>query len=70
MGMFQGVKPAGQPRTVRSNIARFANASNFPAEPKPEPLPEAKEAPWPAVLPTARREGAAGKNPFGGMKNG
>ncbi len=63
MAMFQGVKPAGQPRTVRSNIARFANASNFPAEPAPEKQPEAKEA-WPVTLPTARREGAAGKNPF------
>lgn len=63
MAMFQGVKPPGQPRTVRSNIARFANAGNFPAEPAPEKLPEAKEE-WPAVLPTARREGAAGKNPF------
>lgn len=64
MAMFQGVKPAGQPRTVRSNIAKYANASNFPAEPAPEKLPEAKEEEWPVVLPTARREGAAGKNPF------
>lgn len=63
MAMFQGVKPAGQPRTVRSNIAKYTNASNFPAEPMPQPEPQAKEE-WPVVLPTARREGAAGKNPF------
>jgi hypothetical protein len=67
--MFKGVKPAGQPRTVRSNIAQYNNASNFPAPAPLQEIPQAKEN-WPAVPPTPRREGAAAKNPFGGLKNG
>jgi hypothetical protein len=67
MSMFKGVQPAGQPRTVRSNIARFADQANFPAEPMPPALPEAKEN-WPAVAPTPRRAGGTDKNPFGGMR--
>lgn len=68
MTMFKGVKPAGQPRTVRSNIEQYNNSANFPAEPPHQEFPQVKDAQGPA--PTPRREGAAGKNPFGGLRNG
>ena len=63
MGMFKGVQPSGQPRTIRSIIEKTNDAKNFPNDAPPADLPQAKEQ-WPSVEPTPRREGAAGKNPF------
>jgi hypothetical protein len=64
--MFKSVKPAGQPRTVRSIIAAYNDASNFPPDLARQDLPEAKDIAAPA--PTARREGAAAKSPFRGIR--
>ncbi len=61
--MFKGVKPAGQPRTVRSIAESHSDAGNFPPDAAPEELPQAKEN-WPGPAPTPRREGAASKTPF------
>jgi hypothetical protein len=61
--MFKGVQPAGQPRTIRSIIAKYNDASNFPPDTAPEAPPQAKEN-WPGPAPTPRREGAASKTPF------
>lgn len=65
--MFKQPQPASQPPSLRK-IAESNDSGNFRSDERPDRLPQAQDIVAP--LPTARREAAAGKNPFKGIRNG
>lgn len=65
--MFKGAQPGGQPPSLRK-IAESNGSGNFRTDERADRQPEPKDVVAP--LPTPRRETAAGKNPFKGIRNG